>query len=93
MTAKQFGAMFATTVAGLMVSSALFAEGTTTTPAADKTKEAKPYCANNSCKGKSACNGHGNDSCSGKNSCKGHGWLEAKDEKACKKAGGLWKKA
>lgn len=48
------------------------------------------YCQNNSCKGHSACQGHGNDFCKGHNACKGHGYLVAKDKKACAKAGGKW---
>jgi hypothetical protein len=80
-----FGAVVATAVAGVLAAAPAFAEGA-------KKEEAKAYCQNNSCKGKSACKAHGNDSCKGKNSCKGHVWLEAKDEAACKAATGVWKK-
>jgi len=84
---------------GLIVASALataslaLAEGTTApAPGAADAKADAGYCQNNSCKGKSACAGHGNASCAGKNSCKGHGSLKAADAKECKKAGGKWKK-
>lgn len=56
------------------------------------------YCANNTCKGKSACGGAGNDNgCHGSNTCKGKGWIkvEGADAKAlgenCTKSGGLAK--
>ena len=93
MNNKNIGAIFASAVAGLLVSTSLYANPDETKPAEGKAAEAKPYCLNNTCKGKSACSGHGNESCSGQNTCKGKGWLEAADAKACKKAGGTWKKA
>ena len=85
---KSFGAAIATAVAGMLVTSAVHAEDAK--PAAGDKPAA--FCQNNSCKGKSACKGHGNDACKGQNSCKGHGFLEAADAKGCKKAGGKWQK-
>jgi uncharacterized membrane protein len=79
-----FGALVASAVASF--ATAGFAQ------AAEGGDKAGYYCQNNSCKGHSACHGHGNDSCKGQNGCKGHGYLDAKDKKTCAKAGGKWTK-
>lgn len=83
---KLVGALLVSAVASLVASAAN----------ADHTKTQKSggemYCQNNSCKGQSACKGHGNDSCAGMNSCKGHGFKDASDAQSCKKAGGKWTK-
>ncbi|MCX6123897.1 MAG: hypothetical protein NTV34_04000 [Proteobacteria bacterium] len=58
---------------------------------ADPAAKSEAFCQNSTCKGHSACKGHGNEAgCKGQNSCKGHGWLDAKDDAACKTAGGKW---
>ncbi len=90
MNSKVLGSVAATAIAGLLTASSALAAGD---KKADAPKgDAKTYCQNNSCKGKSACKGHENNSCKGKNTCKGHGFLDAKDEAACSKAGGKWHK-
>ena len=78
---KVFGAFASAAMAGL-IATAVKAEETKT--------PAEAYCQNNTCKGKSACKGHGNDSCKGQNSCKGQGWIKAKDQAACVKGKGTW---
>ena len=91
---QQFGLMVSASFASL-ATSALFAadpmpnSGKMGPHLADSTPSA--YCQNASCKGKSACNGHGSEG-PGKNDCAGHGWLKAADEAACKAAHGEWKK-
>ncbi|MBC7530646.1 MAG: hypothetical protein H7318_03645 [Oligoflexus sp.] len=89
MKERAFGSIVASAVAGLFVMSAAHAQDAAPEAKAEATKAAA-YCQNASCKGKSACQGHGNESCKGQNSCKGHGFIEAKDGAACKKAGGKW---
>lgn len=85
----KFGSLVASTVASMFVMSAAHAADAAA-PAAGKEAAPAPYCQNASCKGKSACKGHGNEACKGQNACKGHGFIEAADAKACKKAGGKW---
>ncbi len=81
--------LFGTIVVGAVATLAMDAS------AKDAAKSAggEHFCQNNSCKGKSACHGHGNAECAGKNGCAGQGWLKAKDAKSCGKAGGKWAKA
>ncbi len=89
MKERAIGSIVASAVAGLFVMSAV-AHAQETNHAAGGDAAKAPFCQNNSCKGKSACKGHGNESCKGQNACKGHGFVEAKDAAACKKAGGKW---
>ena len=90
MKERAFGSIVASAVAGLFVMSAAHAQDHAAPAAATDAAAKAPYCQNASCKGKSACKGHGNEACKGQNSCKGHGFIEAKDAAACKKVGGKW---
>jgi hypothetical protein len=83
---KILGTLIASTVAAMAASGVAFANDSQT-----EKKETTEYCQNNTCKGHSACHGHGNE-CRGQNTCKGQGYLEAKNAKECKKMGGKWKK-
>lgn len=83
--------LFGLIIASALASSVVLAEGTAATPAAGTDKKDAGYCQN-SCKGKSACAGHGNASCAGKNACKGKGSTKDADAKSCKKAHGTWQK-
>jgi hypothetical protein len=78
---KLMGVLLATAVTAFLGSQAV---------AKEHAKAPEAFCQNESCKGKSACKGHGNDACDGQNGCKGTGFLKAKGEKECKKAGGKW---
>ncbi len=84
---KLCGTLVASAFAGALASQAALADNHNKA----KTDE-KPFCET-TCKGKSACHGHGNSECAGKNGCAGKGWMKAKDEAECKKAGGNWKDA
>jgi hypothetical protein len=80
--------VFGLLVVSLLASQAIADQTTTKTGASDSGM----YCQNNSCKGHSACMGHGNDSCAGQNTKKDQGWLKASNAKECKAAGGKWVK-
>ena len=83
MTRHLKGALIATAVAGLFLTSGAFAadEG-------GKKAEAKVKCEGiNSCKGQGACGGAGHD-CAGKNACKGKGWVETSSAAECTAKGG-----
>jgi len=86
---KLFGFIVASALA---TSSLVLAEDAPTGAAPDTKAKDSHYCQNASCKGKSACAGHGNVDCAGKNGCKGKGFLKATNAADCKKAHGKWKK-
>jgi len=87
MKKELMGALIASAVAGIALSPASNA----TERGADAKGDKKPYCQNNSCKGKSECGGHGNkNGCHGMNDCKGQGWIKAKNKKECETKKGKW---
>lgn len=85
---KVLGVLVASAMAAFVFSGIAQAEE----GAAKAAKKAEHFCQNNTCKGHSACKGHGNDSCKGENGCKGHGFMDQSNAKDCKKAGGKWMK-
>ncbi len=89
MKAGVFGTILAGALAG-MLGGKVLANEHHGTDKPTKDKKSAGHCQNHSCRGKSACHGHGNSACRGQNTCKGHGWLEAKDAKDCAAKKGKW---